>query len=141
MTLIEQMFIMLIYRTKVHISKTTTDLYRSKQTGLVKDMRNNRTHHYRIVKPFRFFLFVVMSIMITVFAGYTMIGAGNAQAAATRSYVQVTIDEGDSLWSIIERCNKDSHIDVQSAIYDVYEINDIDAADIQPGDKLFIPVY
>ena len=104
-------------------------------------MNENRRHHYRIVKPFRFFLFVVISIMITVFAGYTMIGAGNAQAAATRTYVQVTIDEGDSLWSIIERCNKDSHIDVQSAIYDVYEINDIDAADIQPGDKLFIPVY
>ena len=72
---------------------------------------------------------------------YTAIGAGNAEAAAVRSYVQVTIDEGDNLWSIVERCNKDAHIDVQSAIYDVYEINDIDAADIQPGDKLFIPVY
>ena len=104
-------------------------------------MKENRIHHYRIVKPFRFFLFVVISIMIIVFAGYTVIGAGNAEAAAARSYVQITIDEGDSLWSIVERCNKDAHIDVQSAIYDVYEINDIDAADIQPGDKLFIPIY
>ena len=104
-------------------------------------MKENRKHHYRIVKPFRFFLFVVISIMVIVFTGYTAIGAGNAEAAAVRSYVQVTIDEGDNLWSIVERCNKDAHIDVQSAIYDVYEINDIDAADIQPGDKLFIPVY
>ena len=104
-------------------------------------MKENRKHHYRIVKPFRFFLFVVISIMVIVFAGYTAIGAGNAEAAAVRSYVQVTIDEGDNLWSIVGRCNKDAHIDVQSAIYDVYEINDIDAADIQPGDKLFIPVY
>jgi nucleoid-associated protein YgaU len=108
---------------------------------MVDKMKENRRHHYRIVKPFRFFLFVVLSIMITVFAGYTVIGAGNAEAAAVRTYVQVTIDEGDSLWSIVERCNKDANIDVQSAIYDVYEINDIDAADIQPGDKLFIPVY
>ena len=108
---------------------------------MVNDMKENTRHHYRIVKPFRFFLFVVISIMIIVFAGYTVIGAGNAEAAAVRTYVQVTIDEGDSLWSIVERCNKDAHIDVQSAIYDVYEINDIDAADIQPGDKLFIPVY
>ena len=91
-------------------------------------MKENRTHHYRIVKPFRFFLFVVISIMII-------------EAASVRQYVQVTIGEGDNLWSIVERCNKDAHIDVQSAIYDVYEINDIDAADIQPGDKLFIPVY
>ena len=45
-------------------------------------MKENRIHHYRIVKPFRFFLFVVISIMIIVFAGYTVIGAGNAEAAA-----------------------------------------------------------
>ena len=108
---------------------------------MVDAMKENRKHHYRIVKPFRFFLFVVISIMVLVFAGYTAIGAGNAEAAAVRTYVQVTIDEGDNLWNIVERCNKDAHIDVQSAIYDVYEINDIDAADIQPGDKLFIPVY
>ena len=86
-------------------------------------------------------MFVVISIMIIVFAGYTAIGAGYAEASAVRTYVQVTIDEGDSLWSVVERCNKGANIDVQSAIYDVYEINDIDAADIQPGDKLFIPVY
>ena len=104
-------------------------------------MKENRKHHYKIVKPFRFFIFVVISIMVIVFAGYKAIGAGNAEAAAVRSYVQVTIDEGDNLWSIVERCNKDAHIDVQSAIYDVYDINDIEAADIQPGDKLFIPVY
>ena len=104
-------------------------------------MKSNRTHHYRVVNPIRFLLFVVISIMIIVFAGYTAIGAGNAEAAAARTYVQVTIDQGDSLWSIVERCNKDSIIDVQSAIYDDYEINDIEAADIQPGDKLFIPVY
>ena len=108
---------------------------------MVDEMKENRKHHYSIVKPFRFFLFVVISIMVIVFAGYTAIGAGNAEAAAVRTYVQVTVDEGDNLWNIVERCNKDAHIDIQSAIYDVYEINDIDAADIQPGDKLFIPVY
>ena len=124
---------MLTYQTNVSIVLLIDEM--------VNEMKENRKHHYRIVKPFRFFLFVVISIMVIVFAGYTAIGAGNAEAAAVRSYVQVTIDEGDNLWSIVERCNKDAHIDVQSAVYDVYEINDIDAADIQPGDKLFIPVY
>ena len=104
-------------------------------------MKKNTKHHYRIVKPVRFFMFVLISIMITVLAGYTVIGAANAEAASVRSYVQVTVADGDSLWNIIERCNKGSSIDVQSAIYDVYEINDIDAADIQPGEKLFIPIY
>ena len=124
---------MLTYRTNVSIVLLIDEM--------VNEMKENRKHHYRIVKPFRFFLFVVISIMVIVFAGYTAIGAGNAEAAAVRSYVQVTIDEGDNLWSIVERCNKGADIDVQNVIYDVYEINDIDAADIQPGDKLFIPVY
>ncbi len=127
------MFIIQTYRTSVQLFDFIDKM--------VNDMKEYRRHHYRIVKPFRFFLFVLMSIMVIAFAGYTAIGAGNAEASAVRTYVQVTIDEGDNLWSIVERCNKDSHIDVQSAIYDVYEINDIDAADIHPGDKLFIPVY
>ena len=79
--------------------------------------------------------------MIIAFAGYSVIGAADAEAATVRTYAQVTITEGDSLWSIVERYNKDAHIDVQSVIYDIYEINDINAADIQPGDKIFVPVY
>ena len=86
-------------------------------------------------------MFVLICIMVVVFAGYTVIGAGNAEASTVRTYVQVTISEGDSLWDVIERCNRGSAVDVQSAIYDVYEINDIDAADVHPGDKLFIPIY
>ena len=105
------------------------------------EKKNSKRHHYRIVKPVRFFMFVLISIMILVFAGYTVIGAGNAEAAAVRTYVQVTVGEGDSIWDIVDRCNRGSVIDVQSAIYDVYEVNDIDAADVHPGDKLFIPVY
>ena len=144
---------MLILRTFVRKSIDTnrTNVYNAnitnKRSGnvqskkMVIDMTDNRRHHYRIVKPVRFFMFIVISIMILVFAGYSVAGAADAEAATVRNYVQVTISEGDSLWSIVERYNEDAHIDVQSVIYDVYEINDIDAADIQPGDKLFIPVY
>lgn len=112
-----------------------------KSKKMVIDMTDSRRHHYRIVKPVRFFMFIVISIMIIAFAGYSVIGAADAEAATVRTYAQVTISEGDSLWSIVERYNKDAHIDVQSVIYDIYEINDINAADIQPGDKIFVPVY
>ena len=30
---------------------------------------------------------------------------------------------------------------IEREAYDIYEINDIDAADIQPGDKIFVPIY
>lgn len=104
-------------------------------------MKTNRKHHYRITDPVRFFLFVVISIMIIVFAAYSIAGAGKAEASATRTYTQVTIQDGDSLWGLIEMYNPDAHIDIRKAIYDVYEINDIDESDIVPGEKIFIPIY
>ena len=104
-------------------------------------MKEKRRHHYRIVNPVRFFIFVVISIRIVIFAGYSIMGISDANAAAVRTYKQVVIQDGDNLWNLIESYNPGTHIDVRDAIYDVYEINDIDAADIQPGDKLFIPIY
>ena len=104
-------------------------------------MNERRKHHYRIVDPVRFFLFVVLSIMILVFAGYSVVGAATAEAAAVRTYTQVTVQDGDSLWKLIEMYNPDARIDIRDAIYDVYEINDIDESDILPGEKIFIPIY
>ena len=104
-------------------------------------MSANRKHHYRIVDPIRFFIFIVLSIMILVFAGYSVIGAATAEAAAARTYTQVTIQDGDSLWGLIEMYNPDARIDIRDAIYDVYEINDMNESDIRPGEKIFIPIY
>ena len=79
--------------------------------------------------------------MITAFAGYSIIGASDAEAAAVRTYSQVTIQDGDNLWDIVEQYNPHADIDVRSAIYDIYEINDIDADDVRPGKTIFVPVY
>ena len=104
-------------------------------------MKTERRHHYRIVNPVRFFIFVVISIMIVIFAGYSMIGISDAEAAAVRSYKQVVIQDGDNLWNLIESYNPGSNIDVRNAIYDVYEINDISESDVRPGETIFIPIY
>jgi len=108
----------------------------------VIDMTQTRgRHHYRIANPVRFFIFILICTMLITFAGMTMISAGQAQAAAVNTYAQVTVQEDDTLWGLIEEHNPNANIDVRSAVYDVCEINDIDAGDIQPGDTLFIPVY
>ena len=79
--------------------------------------------------------------MMLVFAGYTITGASDAEAAAVNTYAQVTIQDGDNLWSIVEKYNPDANINIQSAIYDIYEINDIGADDIMPGQVIFVPIY
>lgn len=104
-------------------------------------MKDSRKHHYRIVDPVRFFIFVLICIMILVFAGYTLIGASDAEAAAVKTYAQVTIQDGDNLWSLVERYNEDADINTRDVIYEIYDINGIDADDIHPGDVIFIPVY
>ena len=104
-------------------------------------MRDNRRHHYRIVNPFRFFIFILIISIGIIFAGYSIIGAGNAEAAVVSTYAQVTIQDGDNLWSIVEQYNPDAKIDTQSVIYDICEINDIDAGSIHPGDTIFVPIY
>ena len=104
-------------------------------------MTEYRRHHYRIVNPVRFFIFVVLSIMILIFAGYSVIGISDAEAASVRSYAQVVIQDGDNLWNLVERYNPDARIDIRDTIYEICEINDIEAGDIRPGDVIFIPVY
>lgn len=108
---------------------------------MVKDMKSTRRHHYRIANPFRFFVFILICMMIITFAGISIVGAADAQAADIRTYRQVVIQEDDNLWNIVERYNPDANINVRDAVYDIYEINDIDADDIQPGDEIFVPIY
>lgn len=97
--------------------------------------------HLKVVDPVRFFIAILIGIMIIVFTGYTLIGAGEAEAAMSTSCEQVVVHDGDSVWGIAERCNPDVNISTRDIVYEIYEINGIDADDIQPGDMIYVPVY
>ena len=100
-----------------------------------------KRRHLKVVNPVRFFIFIIISMMIIIFAGYTIIGAGNAEAAAVKTNEQVVIHEGDNLWDIAEKYNPDSRKSIKSIRYEICETNDIDINDVQPGDMIFVPVY
>ena len=137
MTSSEQTFIIQIYQIRTDVSKRFGTVRIQKVAG--GEMK--KTKHIRIVNPVRFFLFVLISIMIIVFAGYSIIGAGRADAAAVKTYKQVVIHEGDNLWDIAEECNPDSGRSIRSIIGEICETNDVNVNDIQPGDMIFVPVY
>ena len=103
--------------------------------------RNKKRPKYKIVKPFRFFVFILICIMTLVFTGYGIFGLSRADAAPHTDYVQVKVQDNDTLWNIIETYNPDSDIEMRSALYDIYEVNDISAEDIHPGDIIMVPVY
>lgn len=104
-------------------------------------MKRSARHHYRIASPVRFFIFILVCIITITFAGISIVGAADAEAADIRTYRQVVIQEDDNLWNLVERYNPDANINIRDAVYDIYEINDIDADDIHPGDEVFIPIY
>lgn len=105
------------------------------------NMKAAPRRRYKIVKPFRFFVFILICSMIAIFAAYTISGAGEADAATLTRYVQVKVQDNDTLWDIVETYNPNANLDIRTALYDIYEVNDIDASDIRPGDEILVPIY
>ena len=135
LTYCEHMFIILVYQTNKCFNSRNADIPIESQ---VKSMSNR---HYRVVKPVRFFIFVLISIMIIIFAGYGILNIGKAQAATVNTYERVIVQENDTLWDLAETYNPDVKVSYQKIIHDICETNDIESGDIHPGDILFIPVY
>ena len=96
--------------------------------------------HYRIVNPVRFFIFILITVLMITFAGYSLLNSGKAEAAAPARYAKVVIQENDTLWEIASAYNPDA-TDVRDIIYEIYDFNNIDANNLQPGDVAFVPVY
>ena len=107
-----------------------------KQEGQVTAMRR---HHYRVVNPVRFFIFILISVMIMVFAAYGIFRIGSAEATGTDSYAEVVIDENDTLWDLASHYNPDGNI--RDIVHEIYDVNGISADDIQPGMKILVPIH
>ncbi len=96
---------------------------------------------YKIVSPVRFFIFVLLSTLIMVFGLVSLFTSARTEAASVSSYVQVEVQNNDSLWSIASDYTDDS-IDIRDFIDEICEVNDIGANEsIHAGDQIFIPIY
>lgn len=100
-----------------------------------------KRHHYRVVNPIRFFVFILICVMVIAFAASTVINSSKAEAASVSTYLQVEVTENDTLWGIAEEnCTK--NMDLRDYVSEICETNDIEASDgLQPGQILFVPIY
>ena len=95
---------------------------------------------YRIVKPVRFFAFILITVLLLTFATISLLNRSNADAASVNTYRQVLIEDNDSIWAIAENyCSND--MDIRDYVREVCEINDITLGDVRSGDLVFFPVY
>ncbi|HHV71075.1 MAG TPA: LysM peptidoglycan-binding domain-containing protein [Clostridia bacterium] len=75
-------------------------------------------------------------IFITVFLFF--ISLGLAKGEQPNSYKEVIVKSGDSLWIIAKKyCPQDQ--DIRKSIWEIRRINNLDDANIKPGQVLKIP--
>ncbi|MBR0374857.1 MAG: LysM peptidoglycan-binding domain-containing protein [Mogibacterium sp.] len=99
-----------------------------------------RTHkRYRIVKPFRFFLFVLICVMILTMGIYTVFSNPIEAAATSYTYREITVRENDTLWDIACEYGP-SNMDPRIVVQEICDANDITPEDIHCGDSVFVPI-
>ena len=114
-----------------------TNYYNSENT---KSQRNTvkRRKKYRITSKFRFITSMIIIIGLCV-AGFTALTGLNTSVALTKqTYTEVQVASGDTLWSIAS-AYKNETTDTRKAVYEICQINEIDASDLHPGMVLSIP--
>ena len=96
------------------------------------------TRRYRVVKPVRFFISILVTVLILIFTITTFVGS-STEATSTETYRQVVVHENETIWTIAEE-NCSSNKDIRVQVNEICEINNIQAGDVQPGDTLIVPV-
>ncbi len=92
---------------------------------------------YRIKNKYRFITFVaLMVIMASMVMGAVFpVSAAHEQEA---NYREVKVQTGDTLWNIANVYGDGSR-DVREIIYEICEINNVNAGSIYPGQVLKVP--
>lgn len=105
-------------------------------------MSGNKTYRkrkkYRIKSKFRFITSMIIIIGLCATGAAALTGLSTSLALTKEIYTQVQVASGDTLWTIANTY-KDENTDTREAIYEICQINDVDASDLYPGMTLSIP--
>lgn len=87
----------------------------------------------------RFTAFVLIMLFAVTGIFNTMLGLNDALGLTKSEYIEVSVDSGDTLWTIAEQYMP-SDMDIRKAVYIIKDVNDIDNQ-LQPGQTVLIPEY
>jgi len=99
----------------------------------------NHKKHYVVKSRIRFFISVLLLMLITVTAFNTLLGFNNAEGETKDQYTMVEVCSGDTIWDIAKAHLTDQE-DLRQTVYQIMAINHISAGNLQPGQLLKIPV-
>ncbi len=87
----------------------------------------------------RFTAFVLIMLFAVTGLFNTMLGLNDALGLTKQEYIEVSINSGDTLWTIAEQYMP-SDMDIRKAVHIIKNVNDIDSQ-LQPGQTILIPEY
>ncbi len=85
----------------------------------------------------RFFAALLMISAFLLGVACAVLIVAGSEAMKLES-VEVKVCEGDTLWTIADTYT-DNTVDVRRAIYEIQEYNELDTAEIHPGEIIIIP--
>ena len=97
------------------------------------------TLRYRINNRVRFTLFVVLVILLITTCANFALGLSTADSSTIIEYLEVQVKSGDTLWSIADTY-MDDNSDIRRSVYELCQINDINASQLQAGMTLLVPI-
>ena len=87
----------------------------------------------------RFTAFVLIMLFAVTGLFNTMLGLNDALGLTKQEYIEVSINSGDTLWTIAEQYMP-SDMDIRKAVHIIKKVNEIDSQ-LQPGQTILIPEY
>jgi len=79
-------------------------------------------------------LFIILAV-VTFFVYTAGISSGSDN---TNEHKMITIESGDTLWRLVKEIYG-SETNIRKMIYEIREMNDLENAELQPGQELYIP--
>ncbi|HHZ01852.1 MAG TPA: LysM peptidoglycan-binding domain-containing protein [Tissierellia bacterium] len=93
---------------------------------------------YRVTNVKRFRRFIFFTVLLLSIIILTSILTINAYSKDMPQFDYITVNKGDTLWTIAK--NYTGSKDIRETIYIISKLNNIHNATIQPGDIIKIPL-
>lgn len=97
--------------------------------------RNKRKKARRLVGMIAVIIFVFLSVIV-----WPMLKPSSTEAMEKVQVVMVTVEKGDSLWSIAERYDNNK-MDLRQYIDLILGFNNLKSNVLKPGQRINIPIY
>ena len=93
---------------------------------------------YYIKSKVRFTTFIASILIIFAIMLGAIFGTTVSGASVTKAYYVITVEPGDTLWSIASEYGSNRN-DVRKLIYEISNLNELETSNIYIGQQLLIP--